>query len=157
MKWIFAILLFLSFSSQATPLVVRLADDTTVTLSFEQISQEIPASSFTTKLPWYKEAKSYTGVRITDLANYIDKQTDSIESVSFIALNDYAANTNIKDILEYDPIIAYMMDEKKMKIRNKGPYWLVFNVDKYPEIDNDVFYTQMVWQIDEVIIHSKPQ
>ncbi|MCK6264026.1 hypothetical protein KP803_12165 [Vibrio sp. ZSDE26] len=156
MKWIFSILLLLSFSSQATPLVIRLADDSSITLSYDQISQEIPANSFTTKLPWYKEPKSYKGMRVTDLMSYLDKETSSISAVSFIALNDYAATSNINDILKYEPIIAYMIDEKKMKVRNKGPYWLVFNVDKYPEIGNDVFYTQMVWQIDEVIIHSNP-
>ncbi|OEF05356.1 hypothetical protein [Vibrio genomosp. F10] len=157
MKWIFSLilLLFFSFSALATPLVIR-SDDAVVTLSYEQISQDIPVSSFSTKLPWFKQPKSYSGMRVIDLIDYLNKDSESIHSVSFIALNDYAANSNIDDILKYDPIIAYMMDEKKMKVRNKGPYWLVFNVDKYPEIANDVFYNQMVWQIDEVIIHSKP-
>ena len=74
-------------------------------------------------------------------------------AVSFIALNDYAASTTIENILKYDPIVAYKMNGEKMKVRNKGPYWLVFNLDKYPEIDNTAFHSQMVWQIDEIKIH----
>ncbi|MEZ9231071.1 molybdopterin-dependent oxidoreductase [Vibrio amylolyticus] len=156
MKWIFPLLLFISFSSHATPLVIRLSDTSAVTLTYTKISKEIPSNSFKTELPWYEESNTYTGIRVTDLISYLGKQPSDVSAVSFIALNDYAASTTIDDILQYDPIIAYKMNEKKMKVRNKGPYWLVFNVDKYPEIDNDIFYTQMVWQIDEVIIHSKP-
>ncbi|MEZ8824197.1 molybdopterin-dependent oxidoreductase [Vibrio amylolyticus] len=156
MKWIFPLLLLISFSSHATPLVIRLSDTSAVTLTYAQISKEIPSNSFKTELPWYEEPNTYTGIRVTDLISYLGKQPSDLSAMSFIALNDYAASTTINDILQYDPIIAYKMNEKKMKVRNKGPYWLVFNLDKYPEIDNDIFYTQMVWQIDEVIIHSKP-
>ncbi|WP_295895263.1 hypothetical protein [uncultured Vibrio sp.] len=156
MKWIFPLLLLLSFNSHATPLVIRLADNSAVTLSYEQISKEIPTNSFKTKLPWYEEPNAFTGMLVTDLISYLGKQPSDVTNVSFIALNDYAASSTIEDILKYEPIIAYKMNKNKMKIRNKGPYWLVFNVDKYQEIDNDIFYTQMVWQIDEIIIHSKP-
>ena len=77
-------------------------------------------------------------------------------SVSFIALNDYSASVTIENIMKYEPIIAYKMNGKKMKVRNKGPYWLVFNLDKFPEIDNTTFHSQMVWQIGKIMIHRSP-
>jgi hypothetical protein len=156
MKWILPLLLVMSLPSHSTPLSIQMTNGKFVTLTYEQMTQDLPSNSFKTKLPWYKEPKTYTGVLVTDLLRYLDEQNDDVDSVSFVALNDYAANSKMEYILKYEPIISYKKNNKRMKIRNKGPYWLVFNVDKYPEIDNDIFYTQMVWQIDEIIIHSKP-
>ena len=112
---------------------------------------QYPQITFTTQLPWYPDANQFTGFRVSDLLQQLGVE-DTL-AVSFIALNDYAASTTIENILKYDPIVAYKMNGEKMKVRNKGPYWLVFNLDKYPEIDNTAFHSQMVWQIDEIKIH----
>ncbi|MGY3572675.1 hypothetical protein [Vibrio paucivorans] len=153
MKWIFSVFLFLSFSIHAAPLVIHHTDSSKTTLSFEQITQDIPSSGFATHLPWYEGTKSFTGMRVSDLIAHLGAK--DIGAVSFVALNDYAATTTIADIQKYEPIVAYLMEGKRMKVRDRGPYWLVFNTDGYPETNNEVFYTQMVWQIDEIILHPK--
>ncbi|EEX64516.1 hypothetical protein VCJ_003050 [Vibrio metoecus] len=83
-------------------------------------------------------------------------QQDQVSSVTFIALNDYAANISIADIEQYEPIVAYYLDGTEMKIRNKGPFWLVYNLDKNPKLNNPIYYTHMVWQISHILIHKKP-
>ncbi|MCG9596202.1 molybdopterin-dependent oxidoreductase [Vibrio sp. Isolate25] len=150
---VLAFLLLVSLPTLGADLVVRFENSQPKTLAYEQLISQYPPTSFKTKLPWYPDANQFTGFRVSDmLANLVKEET---MAVSFIALNDYAASTTIENIIKYDPIIAYKMNGKKMKVRNKGPYWLVFNLDKYPEIDNAAFHSQMVWQIDEIMIHQK--
>ncbi|MCG9781863.1 hypothetical protein L1D52_05805 [Vibrio brasiliensis] len=153
MRWCWSALLvsLMSFQAFASQLVIRVADQQPVVLTHEEITTQLEAHSFATSLPWFEGKKEFTGFTITDLLAHLG--IDDAFSVSFIALNDYAASSQIKDIKQYQPIVAYQIDNKNMKVRNKGPYWLVFNLDQYPEIDNAVFHSQMVWQIDEILIH----
>lgn len=153
MRWYWVALLssILSFQAMGSQLVIRIADQQPVVLTHDQIISVFEPTSFTTMLPWFEDQKEFTGFKVTDLLAHLG--INDAFSVSFIALNDYAASSQIKDINKYQPIIAYQIDKKNIKVRNKGPYWLVFNVGKYPETDNAVFHSQMVWQIDEILIH----
>lgn len=153
MKWTLLIsFLLVSTYSHAADLVIKLPNEKVETLSRQTLMSQFPISSFTTQLPWFEETKAFSGVKVSELLKYY--KLDSALAVSFIALNDYAASSTVKDILTYDPIIAYQMDGKYMKIRNKGPFWLVFDLDSNPEINNPTYYSQMVWQIDEIVIHN---
>ncbi|MEF1283597.1 MULTISPECIES: putative pterin-binding protein [unclassified Vibrio] len=153
MRWYWAALLssILSFQTLGSQLVIRAADQQPIVLTHEQVTSLFPPTSFTTSLPWFEDKKDITGFKVSDLLTHLG--INDAFSVSFLALNDYAASSQIKDIKKYQPIVAYQIDNQPIKVRNKGPYWLVFNLDQYPEIDNAVFHAQMVWQIDEILIH----
>ncbi|MFB9215904.1 molybdopterin-dependent oxidoreductase [Vibrio sinaloensis] len=152
-KLLSCLLVVLSFQAAGSQLVIRLQDKAPITLTHEQIVTEFHAQSFETKLPWLDKSALFTGFKASDLLNYY--RIDDAFSVSFVALNDYASSSRVEDLLQYQPIIAYQMNGEKMKVRNKGPYWLVFDLDKYPEIDNAGYHSQMVWQIDEIMIHRR--
>lgn len=148
---IVALVLLFSTPLFSAELDVRIENHQPKTLVYDQLVSKYPSTSFTTQLPWYPEARQFTGVRVSDMLKQLGIQDTT--SVSFIALNDYTASVTIENIEKYEPIIAYKMNGKKMKVRNKGPYWLVFNLDKFPEIDSTTFRSQMVWQIGEIMIH----
>ncbi|MDA0130028.1 molybdopterin-dependent oxidoreductase [Vibrio sp. MarTm2] len=145
--------LIASFQVMGSQLVIRIPEKSPVTVTHKQIESNFEPVTFETKLPWFEGSRSFTGFKVTSLLNYL-RITDAF-SLSFIALNDYAASSRVEDILQYEPIIAYEMNGKKMKVRNKGPYWLLFNLSRHPEIDNASFHSQMVWQIDEIMIHRR--
>lgn len=154
MKMIWALLpVLISLQAFGAQLVIRVGEEPPVTITHEEIITQLEPSSFTTSLPWYSEKKEFTGFKVSDLLSQL--QIDDAFSVSFIALNDYAASSTIADINKYEPIIAYQVDGQKMRVRDKGPYWMLFNIDKYPETNNAVFHSQMVWQIDEIMIHRR--
>lgn len=150
--WI-GLLMVLSFQSAGSQLIIRMQDKAPITLTQTQIATEFSAYTFQTKLPWLDKSVSFTGFRASDLLSYY--RINDAFSVSFVALNDYSSSSRVEDLLQYNPIVAYQMDGEKMKVRNKGPYWLVFDLDKYPEIDNAGYHSQMVWQIDEIMIHRR--
>lgn len=154
MKWIVALpLLCFSFLAHASHLTITLPNKQVVTYSLSELAETLPKDTFTTQLPWYPQANSFTGFKIIDLLNYL--KVGQVSSVSFFAINDYAANISMEDLSRYEPIIAYHMNGYEMKIRNKGPFWLVYDLDKYPQINNEVYYTHMVWQLEKMTIIGK--
>ncbi|KJY82853.1 hypothetical protein TW81_11620 [Vibrio galatheae] len=154
MRWSLVLVsLLICLQTQASQLVIRVDNQQAAVFSDNDIATQFSPTSFSTHLPWYPDKNKFTGFKVTDLLRHL-KINDAL-SVSFVALNDYAASSQIADIVKYEPIIAYQMNDKNMKIRNKGPYWLVFNLDRNPEINNAAFHSQMVWQIDEILVHRK--
>ncbi len=148
-------LLFCCFSSLviASPLKIHLGNGSVIETDMAALLKEFPTTHFETRLPWYPDQRSFTGIPVSKLIErYGDNKTFA---VTFLALNDYAATSTVDDIRAFAPIVAVKMNGKPMKVRHKGPYWLVFNLNKHPEIDNIAYHSQMVWQIDEIILHSK--
>ncbi|MDA0148942.1 molybdopterin-dependent oxidoreductase [Vibrio sp. LaRot3] len=144
--------LMISCAVQGNELRIHLPDQTTITLNKAEIEQEFSQTSFTTLLPWFEDNHQFSGILVSQLLEKYD--VSDAFAVSFIALNDYSSTTSIEDINKYAPMIAMKMDGKPMKVRHKGPYWLVYNLDEHPNINHANYHSQMVWQIDEIVIHS---
>jgi len=151
MKWIIAapLLAFSAFAS-AYNLTITMPDHEPVVLSMEQLKSKLPVSNFTTVLPWLEKGQTaeFSGFKMTDLLNYL--KATQVKSATFIALNDYKASAPISDIEQYSPIIAYSMNHEAMKVRDKGPFWFLYDLSKYPQINTPDYHTQMVWQIKEI-------
>ncbi|MFG0605260.1 molybdopterin-dependent oxidoreductase [Vibrio mimicus] len=155
MRWMLLILALLCSSlAYSSEITIQVADSPTKVFSLKTLATELPKTTFTTHLPWLKGSHRFTGFKVSDLLAYL--QLEQANSVTFMALNDYAANISIKDINQYAPIVAYEMDGSEMQIRNKGPFWLVYNLDQNPKLKDPVYYTHMVWQISHILIHKKP-
>ncbi|WP_253802981.1 hypothetical protein [Vibrio hepatarius] len=149
-KLLSVVLLLFSFQAASTPLVFRIDDQQTITLSQQEIAQQFKPTTFTTQLPWFVDEKTVTGFRVVDLLEQYG--IDDYASVWFIGLNDYSSITTKENIIQYDPIITYEMDGKTIPVRKKGPFWLMFNLSKYPELDKIEFHSQMVWQLKEIVV-----
>ncbi|WP_159650841.1 hypothetical protein [Vibrio atypicus] len=147
------ILIFISCNTIGSELIIKMQNREPIVLSHNDVLSHFEPTTFQTQLPWVDGKKSFTGFKATSLIDFLG--VNDAFSLSFIALNDYAATSRIEDVIQYEPIVAYQMDGHHMKVRNKGPYWLIFNLDKYPEIDNAIFHSQMVWQIDQILIHRR--
>lgn len=151
-KRLSALLLMVSFQAVSSQLIIRMEDQSPVVLTDHEIITQFESTTFETQLPWFENRKSFTGIKVTDLIEFY--QLTDVGSISFLGLNDYMSTSQINDIRRYQPIIAYEIEHEKIKVRNKGPYWLIFDLEKYPEIDDISFHSQMVWQIKEIIFHK---
>ncbi|MGL4829941.1 MAG: oxidoreductase [Vibrio sp.] len=146
--------LLCSSVTYSASLTIQIENEQDQVITLKELITQLPQVSFTTHLPWLEEAHNFTGFRVSDLLNYL--QQDQAQSITFMALNDYAANISIADIRQYQPIVAYYLDSKEMKIRDKGPFWLVYNLDQNPTLNTPAYYNHMVWQLSHILIHKKP-
>lgn len=145
-------MVLLSPLSLARDLVFVVSDQPSKSFTFDELSR-MPVTRFTTHLPWFLGEAEFTGVSLSDfLMNEYGKIPDI---VYFQALNDYSIEIGKTDIERYNPIIAYLKDGKKMTVREKGPYWIIYSLSEHPSIDNSHYHSQMIWQLEKMQIGKR--
>ncbi|MBB1201204.1 oxidoreductase [Enterobacteriaceae bacterium 89] len=105
--------------------------------------------SFQTASPWYNGRTTFTGVPLQKLMDYVGaKGTD----VKVIALNDYTTSVPLSDFKKYNVILALKINGEYMRVRDKGPLFIVYPYDSLPELNNQIYYSRSAWQISSMDI-----
>ncbi len=106
-------------------------------------------TKITTSTPWTEGKKVFEGVRIRDLLQAVGADGATITPV---ALNDYKLDIPREDFDKYPVILAYRMDGEELRVRDKGPLWIVYPRDDFPELDNRLIRSRWVWQVKELMV-----
>jgi hypothetical protein len=146
-RWITLLLASFIFTVNAAQLSFVSNGITIKTLSDRDFS-EFPQTEIATELPWIEGVTSFTGVQVADIFNHM--KTPIPESITLVALNDYQIEVAVEDIKNYQPIIANRKNGQIMPVRDKGPFWLIFPLTDYPEINNTDYHAKMIWQLKEI-------
>ena len=109
----------------------------------------MPTTSFRTSTIWTEGTHTLTGVALEDLLGAIGSKGETITAV---ALNDYAVEIPASDAVADGPIIAYEMDGKEMSVRDKGPLWIVYPYDSDAAYRTEMIYSRSIWQLDRMQI-----
>jgi hypothetical protein len=109
----------------------------------------LPATIVETSTIWTDGVHSFTGVSLADLA-----ALSGMETVTFLAtaINDYTVEIPWTDATEGGPIIAYLMDDAPMSVRDKGPLWVIYPYDSKSDYRSEVIYSRSIWQLDRLEI-----
>jgi hypothetical protein len=67
--------------------------------------------------------------------------------INAIALNNYSALIPFEDIGRYNPLLALEMNGKRLRVRDKGPLWIVYPRDDHAELQGDRHNDRWVWQL----------
>lgn len=105
--------------------------------------------SFQTASPWYNGRTTFTGIPMKTLMAYVGA-TGSVVKVS--ALNDYTTVIPLSDFQKYNVILALKINGEYMRVRDKGPLFIVYPYDSKPELNNQVFYSRSAWQVSKMSI-----
>ncbi|BDY03474.1 molybdopterin-binding oxidoreductase [Ferrimonas sp. YFM] len=105
---------------------------------------QLPQSSVTTLTPWTEKPHKYEGVLLTDLLHYLGASGQRIKAR---ALNDYFTYLDLSELAHYPLLLATHVDGKQMRVRDKGPIWLVLPLTDFPELDEVKFHEKMIWQL----------
>lgn len=111
--------------------------------------QRLPAETLETTTPWTKGVTRFEGVLVRDV---LDKVGAKGATATAVALNDYRFEIPISDFDQYRVILAYQMNDKQLRIRDKGPLWIVYPMDEHAELQNEQTHNKMVWQLRQLII-----
>ncbi|OWQ93885.1 hypothetical protein CDN99_00550 [Roseateles aquatilis] len=106
--------------------------------------ERLPQISFSTQTPWYPGTRKFTGPLLRDVLAAAGAQGQTIEAR---ALNDYRVSIPFADSRQYDVIVARLMDDKPMTVREKGPLFLIYPFDRHAELRTSVHYGRSAWQL----------
>lgn len=111
--------------------------------------REVGVSRLRTSTPWTQGRPEFTGVLISDLLKTVGAKGRKVVAV---ALNDYRVEIPLSDFTRYPVLLAYQMDGKRLKVRDKGPLWIIYPRDDYAELDSKPMQARWVWQVKELKI-----
>ncbi len=106
--------------------------------------EKLPQKTFSTQTPWYPSAVSFTGPLLRDVLAAAGAKGHKITA---IALNDYKTEIPFDDAVKFDAIVARLMNDKPMPIREKGPLFIVYPFDTKAELRNEIYYNRSAWQL----------
>lgn len=124
---------------------LRHANDKSGRAAFDMAMLErLPQVSFRTQTPWFPGSRKFTGPRLRDVLAAAGAQGRTIEAR---ALNDYRVAIPLADSGRYDLIVARLIDDKPMSVRDKGPLFLIYPFDNHAELRNSIYYGRSAWQL----------
>ena len=68
-------------------------------------------------------------------------------TVRAVALNDYESIIPLADFERYQVLLATRIDGEQLRVRDKGPIWIVYPWSDHPELDDETTRRKSVWQL----------
>lgn len=109
----------------------------------------LPQGRFEGDTPWTKGNTVFTGPLGSALLDAVGAN-GTLMRVE--ALNDYSADVPISDFYQHAVIVATRRDGSLMSVREKGPLWVIYPMDREPALRNETTYTRSVWQVSSIDI-----
>ena len=106
--------------------------------------EALPQQNVFMRTPWYAQARRFTGPLLRDVLAAAGAQGTTLR---LIALNDYKVDMPFDDAQRHDVILARLLDDKPMAVRDKGPLFVVYPFDARPELRSAVYYSRSAWQL----------
>lgn len=104
----------------------------------------LPQRSITVNTPWYPDAHKFTGPLLRDVLALAGARGSSIEAY---ALNDYRVSIPMEDVLQHPVILARLMDDQPMSVRDKGPLFIIYPFDDDRRLRSSIYYSRCAWQL----------
>ncbi len=107
----------------------------------------LPQHEFITATPWTEGRHRYRGVLLSSLLEYVGANGQQLVARG---LNDYHAVIDRRVIEDYPALLALTVDGRPMRVRDKGPIWILFPLSDFPELDTITYHASMVWQLRRI-------
>jgi hypothetical protein len=103
-----------------------------------------------TATAWTEGQPVFEGVLMSALLDQVGATGDK---VTVVALNDYKVDIPMSDFRNYPVILAYRMDGQALRVKDKGPLWIIYPANEFPELNNKQTQNKWVWQVKEIQIN----
>ena len=105
--------------------------------------------AFTTATPWYDAPSTFEGVPMARLMEVVGAEG---ETVTALALNDYATELPMSDFARFGVLLAIKRNGAYMPVRDKGPLFIVYPFDSDPELRTRRYYSRSAWQLAQLVV-----
>jgi hypothetical protein len=123
---------------------VRKPNDGTLAQFDMSMLEALPQSSFSTRTPWYAQPRRFTGPLLRDV---LDAAGAEGSVLRLTALNDYRVDMPFDDVRRHDVMLARLLDDRPMAVRDKGPLFVIYPFDAQPELRRATYYSRAAWQL----------
>jgi hypothetical protein len=104
----------------------------------------LPQRETVTLTPWFEGPQRFSGPLLSDL---MDAVGASGSELRFVAINDYATSIPWEDLQRYPVILASRHNGQTMSVRQKGPLFVIYPFDEFPELRNELYFSRSAWQV----------
>ncbi len=106
--------------------------------------QKLPQTRLKTTTSVTDGVHVFDGILVRDLLEYVGASGTKVIAT---ALNYYSIEFPIEEFYDYDIILAFAMDGKRLQPSNKGPLWIVYPRDDHAELQDIRYDYRWVWQL----------
>ena len=141
----------LAQSSHAGQVVLSIdgaVDGGHIDMTLEQI-EALGIEKIETTTPWHDGKVDFEGVPLQRL---LEKVGAKGTELSIVALNDYRTQLPVDDAAKYGVIVASRKQGQLMPISDKGPLFVIYPFDTYPELHNEIYYSRSAWQVRSITV-----
>lgn len=131
---------------------IRKTNSGNVFILSKEYFDNMKKSQIKTTTSWTKKDHrvNFEGVKVKDILNEVGAFGSTLR---MHALNDYWVDIPVSDVDKYDIILANKMDGKNLKVRDFGPYFVIYPVDKNPdELNKPIYLSRFIWQVDKITV-----
>ncbi|MBU8539245.1 molybdopterin-dependent oxidoreductase [Falsiroseomonas tokyonensis] len=93
------------------------------------------------------EERRFSGVPLARLLQAVSAQG---ETLRVQALNDYAVTLPREDADRHGALLATREGGVPLRIRDRGPIWLIYPWTERPELDLPIYRERAIWQIRSI-------
>lgn len=111
--------------------------------------ESLPQHTVRTVTPWTEGLTEFTGPRGSELLAVVGAQGRSVVAT---AINDYQVEIPLSDFTDIAMILATRRDGKPMRVRDKGPIWVIYPWSDRPELKTEIYHSRSIWQLKALTI-----
>jgi hypothetical protein len=120
------------------------------TLQLDQAALDaLPKTVIRTETPWTEGLVEFEGVSLKDLLALAGAKGEVLTAT---AINDYAVDIPMADADDPQVIVAIRLNGALMRVRDKGPLWVIYPLTDKPELDTEITKSKMIWQLNRLDI-----
>jgi len=111
---------------------------------------ELPQTDFVTTTIWTEGPQHFRGVALSALLAHLGLEARELD---LMAVNDYVVTLPAEAIGPEYPVIAHQRNGAPMALRDKGPFWLLYDYDADPAFRTEITYVRSIWQLTRIIAY----
>lgn len=97
-----------------------------------------------TRHSWADGVTVFEGVPLAAVLDAVGATGGKIRAV---AINNYAVELDVAEVRKYPVILAMKADGQELRRRDRGPLWVVYPRDSFPELADEKHNFKWIWQL----------
>jgi hypothetical protein len=109
-----------------------------------EMLQALGAVELEIETPWTKSGTRFGGVLTRKLMEFVGASGKQVHAV---AMDGYSITIPLEDLVQYETLLALNLNGERMRLRTKGPSWVIYHPSDRPDVPDTVLNSRMIWQL----------